>query len=90
MEPPRRWALTASESRTTQRTGLFWFDLLPGDSFFTPLRGHMDFDSLDLAELFKLADAIPDRRSEKEKAAIAKGLSEARAELAEAIKRIEG
>lgn len=50
----------------------------------------LDLDLLDLAGLFKLADAIPDRRSEKEKAAIAKGLSEARAELAEAIKRIEG
>lgn len=50
----------------------------------------MDFDSLGLAELFKLADAIPDRRSDAEKAAIAKELSEARAELAEAIKRIEG
>ena len=50
----------------------------------------LDLDSLDLAELFALADAIPDHRSEAEKAAIAKELSEARAELAEAIKRIEG
>jgi hypothetical protein len=89
MEPPRRWALPANESRAAQRTGWVWFDLLPGD-FFTPLRGRMDFDLLDLAELFALADAIPDRRSEAEKAAIAKELSEARAELAEAIKRIEG
>jgi hypothetical protein len=49
----------------------------------------LDLDSLDLSDLFKLADAIPDRRSEEEKAAIAKELSKAKAELTEVIERIE-
>lgn len=40
---------------------------------------------LDLAELFALADAIADHRSEAEKAAIAEELSEAIAELAEML-----
>jgi hypothetical protein len=49
----------------------------------------LDLLDLDLAELFALADTIPDHRSEEEKAEIAKELSEARAELAEVIEQIE-